>query len=432
MFDFETELINLLLLVRYLVINKSRGLGITELFLRFMIFLCINADEWRGRRICIVTGSKIDLAYDLIRRLKTIVLAKFPQTKFGKRLDQITLCGVTIEAFPSYNVGSLLGYTDVMMIFVDETERIPKFQQQEARYVIDGYRLKNKPYTIWNSTPKQPDGLLARMQKEYFKLKKEGLNPTYELKILNYKLGVNKIYDEQEIEEEKLKPYFPREYDNKFAGAEGNLFNRLDVYACIDDKYDPSISHAETYKLIGVDQSGGVGLSGISATELRADGIYVLHADDYENMRYNELVDEVFKISKAIGNADFYYADSAYHPFYSLIKQELEEPDDPNYIKDCIARATEGNFPVEKLMRVIPKNFRNRPNMNKQIALGLESRYLHIHPTFEKLITFLTSATGDDKGKLDKEETSYDDVGDSFSMQMEFFDIPLPVRPRKL
>jgi hypothetical protein len=424
-FDYELDLLENLEKNLFLVINKARGLGITELFLRYMIYLCVNTDDWRGKRIVIATGPDIDLSYDIINRIKNIVQTKFPLVHFDKEKGHIDLCGVRIEAFPSHNIESLRGYTDVIMILLDECDRFPKFAQVPVKYVVEGYRLKNRPYTVWVSTPEAPDGLMARFEKEIHMLKKEGL-PTYEYVILNYILGVGKIYDEAEIEAEKLKPYFSKEYDNKFAGAEGNLFRRKDILACVDDKYNPSITFPGTYRLIGVDESGGVGLSGIVALELRDDGIYVLHADDYENLTYSELVDEVFKVSNAIDNADFFYADTAYPAFYSLIKKELEEVYQPKELKELMKNAEAMGSNMEDVMKCIPKNFRNRMIFNKQISLALEARFLHIHPNFPKLITALESATGNDKGKLDKELTSYDDVLDALSMMMEFFDIPTP------
>ena len=397
-----------------------------------MVYLCVNINDWRGKRIVVVCGPDIDLSYDIINRFKNTVRTKFPLIKFGniesKRQGFIEFCGVTIEAFPSHNIESLRGYTDVIMIVLDECDRFPKGKQMEVKYDVEGYRLKNHPYTIWLSTPEDPSGLLARFQTEIADLKKRQL-PTYEYLILNYKLGVGKIYDEQEIEAEKHKRYFPKEYDNKFAGAEGNLFNPEDVRACIDDTYDPDVTFPETYKLLGVDQSGGVGISGIVIYELRNDGIYVIHADDYENKRYSELLDIVMSLSRQVGKIDWYYADAAYHPFYALIKEELQEPTDPEIIKERLERARKGNFNPERLMRVIPRAGRDRMIWNKQISLAIENRFLHIHPKFEKYITALESATGDDKGHLDKDVTSFDDVLDAASFPMPFFKIPVRTKP---
>ena len=43
-----------------------------------------------------------------------------------------------------------------------------------------------------------------------------------------------------------------------------------------------------------------------------------------------------------------------------------------------------------------------------------------IHPSFEKLITSLRTAVANEY-KLDKEETSYDDILDAFRLSLQFY-----------
>ena len=51
---------------------KSTGLGVTEVMLRLMGWLCTSTDNYRDSQMCIVTGPSIDLATKLIKRLKAI------------------------------------------------------------------------------------------------------------------------------------------------------------------------------------------------------------------------------------------------------------------------------------------------------------------------------------------------------------------------
>jgi hypothetical protein len=48
------------------------------------------------------------------------------------------------------------------------------------------------------------------------------------------------------------------------------------------------------------------------------------------------------------------------------------------------------------------------------------SSLIAIHPTFEKLLTSLRTAIANEY-KLDKEQTSYDDILDAFRLSLQFY-----------
>jgi hypothetical protein len=51
-------------------IKKARGLGITEILLRYMSWLAVRNSDYSGKRFHIVTGPRIDLAEELINRIR--------------------------------------------------------------------------------------------------------------------------------------------------------------------------------------------------------------------------------------------------------------------------------------------------------------------------------------------------------------------------
>jgi len=55
---------------KHLWIKKAIELGVSEIMLRFMPWLCVNDNALSGSQICIVTGPRIDLAIALIDRMK--------------------------------------------------------------------------------------------------------------------------------------------------------------------------------------------------------------------------------------------------------------------------------------------------------------------------------------------------------------------------
>lgn len=68
--DYEKAIIENLSSEKYLWIKKATGLGISEPMLKYMSWLCVKDDALKGSQMCIVTGSRIDLAVTLIGRMK--------------------------------------------------------------------------------------------------------------------------------------------------------------------------------------------------------------------------------------------------------------------------------------------------------------------------------------------------------------------------
>jgi hypothetical protein len=57
---------------KHLWTKKATGLGVTELFLRLMAWLCLKDDTYINSQMCIVTGPNIDIAIKLIKRMKAL------------------------------------------------------------------------------------------------------------------------------------------------------------------------------------------------------------------------------------------------------------------------------------------------------------------------------------------------------------------------
>jgi hypothetical protein len=57
---------------RHLWVKKATGLGVTEFFLRLMVWLCLRNDDYQNSQMCIVTGPNIDIAIKLIKRMKAL------------------------------------------------------------------------------------------------------------------------------------------------------------------------------------------------------------------------------------------------------------------------------------------------------------------------------------------------------------------------
>jgi hypothetical protein len=93
---------------KHIWIKKATGLGVSELMLRFMAWLCLKDNSLSGSQMCIVTGPRIELAIALIDRMKALFKRNNLAT-FDSKETVIDLNNVKIEAFPSHHLDAMRG-----------------------------------------------------------------------------------------------------------------------------------------------------------------------------------------------------------------------------------------------------------------------------------------------------------------------------------
>jgi hypothetical protein len=108
----------------------------------------------KGKNMVIVTGPRIELSVDLIRRMKAL----FPDVVFDSKETVIELppqkYGCRIEAFPSHSTRALRGITDVKFVLADEAAFWnPGEEERDVRAVIERMIVKSDPYVALVSTP---------------------------------------------------------------------------------------------------------------------------------------------------------------------------------------------------------------------------------------------------------------------------------------
>ena len=76
-------------------------------------------------------------------------------------------------------------------------------------------------------------------------------------------------------------------------------------------------------------------------------------------------------------------------------------------------------------MQIIPVNFQKRHREMLQWAYTLMSkRFIKVHPSLQKLIVSLRTAVVIDDWRLDKQQTSHDDILDSFRLSLCNYEPP--------
>jgi hypothetical protein len=71
------------------------------------------------------------------------------------------------------------------------------------------------------STPNAPDGLFKRIKK------KPEDSCLYKRLFLDYTYGLDRIYSREEVDKAKASPAFEREYNLKYLGKVGNVFQLI-------------------------------------------------------------------------------------------------------------------------------------------------------------------------------------------------------------
>jgi hypothetical protein len=147
---------------KHTLILKATGLGISDLALRIVAWLCLKDDQLKGSQICLITGPRIDLSITLVDRLKKLFYAKNLVTSFESKETVVWLNGVKVEAFPSHHLSAMRGLTNVSMIIADEAAYFPQNDQIELRDTIERYIGKSSAYLCLISTPNRPGDLMIQ------------------------------------------------------------------------------------------------------------------------------------------------------------------------------------------------------------------------------------------------------------------------------
>lgn len=204
---------------KHLWIKKAAGAGITELFIYLMPWLPMAfPKQYENSQMAIITGVRTSKAIEIMKRLKQKLLQGFhiPLRMFNERVLQINGC--IIEAYPATNPWSYHGLTNLKFGFNDEADKFPKSIIDDVMNGNERYWGKSNPYTIFNSTAYEPDGLMERIEKQPI----EDCNYKRIYILMDKLLGY--IYSDEDDERAKASPHYRREYWGEYKGEKGNLF----------------------------------------------------------------------------------------------------------------------------------------------------------------------------------------------------------------
>jgi len=407
LWDYEQQVFDTWKNHKHIWILKSTGLGISEFFLRLMLWLALRNDQYHGCQFCIVVGPNIDLAKKLIKRM-TNILQDFTfsydvrgyqhavnQLNMGTETQiSIEVNNVLIQAFPSNHLESYRSLDKPKFIFVDEADFFKPSEQPEVRDVSERYIGKSQPWIILVSTPDKPDGLMATIEKEdpsiYHKMK------------LGYEVGLGKIYSHEQIAIAKMSPSFEREYNLKYLGKVGNVFSQVMIAN--------AVTLGELYKsneiVQGAAHFGGID-PGFSKTtpvyigelDIEHQVLRIVYCKRFELAIPTEIVEEVWQLHKRYLNLKW-FVDASNKGFI-------------NELKFAFGENIRWNKPEEVSHRsnhIIPVNFgsHQHEHLLEHLHSLISKGKVAIPKEYEFLITSLHTANAIE-WDLDKDETVYDD-----------------------
>jgi hypothetical protein len=403
---------------KHLWIKKATGLGITEFMLRFMAWLCLRNDDYKGSQMVIITGPNQELAIKLIERMKA--LFKPHGITFESKETVINLNGCIIEAYPSNHIDAFRSLTNPKFILIDEADFFRKGGQEEVRNVAERYIAKSDPYIVMVSTPNRPDGLFNKIEKESFE------SCIYKRLFLDWTYGLGKIYTQEEIEKARRSPSFPREYELQYQGLIGNVFSILSIEKCQKIEYNPLTIIPNCKISIGIDPSFGSSKFAIVTTRFVNERIKVIEAEEYERPDFNDMINRVWQIIQQHKIEDSnltIYVDAANPEIWSSLKRMLNETHAEQYVFDKLAYYKKNNLNPANCMKVIPVPFSTQGAKMLQHTKSLledQDKLIVIDKRFDKLLTALRTAVANEY-KLDKEQTSYHDLLDSFRLSLQLY-----------
>lgn len=412
---------------KHLAVVKATGLGVTELVLRWIAWMCLRNDDLKGKRVCIITGNNIALAVDLIRRLKALFLNpdSTDQLVFESKETVLELNGCLIQAFPSHHLSAARGLSNVSIVFLDEASFFEINQADEARDVAERYIAKSDPYIIMVSTPNKPSDLLHKITEQ-----KED-ECIYKRLYLPYNVGLGNIFTQQEIEIAKRSMSFEREYNLKFLGLIGNVFldQKIDQAIKLGQvmvTYRQVLEHPEYMPLtrfyIGIDVGFGSSAFAIVLVSVMDDKICVLETLELNRQEFNDCIEKVsevmIKYNLSTNNTKI-LVDASAPSVIAAIKSNLNEQ--TNYLQLLAYRKkNKVNDPYYDMV-VIPVPFTT--DTKKQLLMNLKELVddncvaidLQRHGN---LVLALRTAKATDM-ILDKNATTSDDVLDAMTLAVK-------------
>ena len=413
-YDYELDVVSKIENNHNIWIKKASGIGATTLLLRYLTWKILVNDDLEYKNIFIISGTHVRHANDVKIKMEDLFRKRFPLIRLESKFTDLWIKNTNIKIFPSRNVKDLRGYTDVSYLFIDEADYFEPSVNSELLHAITRYEEKSNCTTIMVSTPNRPGGLFETIEKDP--------NSKYCKIVLDYTVGLDKIYDRKEIEKKKNEPEFPREYMGQYLGRVGNVFLPSQIQNCIELGSEYSIDKVPvslyTLKSVGIDpgfSSSGTGIVVLEhiKPELQEDKIRVIESHFIEKGDPNKIVELCWsRWKKHNWMNTYFFIDGSNRAMVNLLKIRWDE---------SLTWETSESFGPNS--RIRPVNFSTEhKNMLSNLHAVISKGYLGIEEKHDKLLTSLRTAHAEELN-LKKDQTSYSDLLDALRLALKGYQI---------
>jgi hypothetical protein len=405
-YDYELDTVKAIDNNMNVWIKKASGIGMTELILRFLRWKILFNDDLQFKNIFIVSGTFVHHAHELKERMENLFLKRFPLMTLESKFTDLWIRNTNIKIFPSRNVKDLRGYTDVSYLFIDEADYFEDSVNNELLHAITRYEEKSHCTTIMVSTPNKPNGLFQTIELDK--------NSKYHKIMLDYTVGLDKIYNRDEINRKKSEPEFRREYMGFYLGKIGNVFPPKLIDQTVKRYTDLGLNEIpvvhEAMHIVGIDPAFGSSNTAIVITEhlKNPDIVRVIFAREYEKANPQDIIDLCYNFHRKYYPNIKFIVDGSNAGFIRQMKVVFDE--DPDYDYKDVSFDT---------MEIIPVNFStDHKSMLSHLYMMINEGYLAIPQQYDKLIVSLRTAQANEY-TLDKKQTSYDDSLDALRLSLQ-------------
>jgi hypothetical protein len=424
LFDYEKTIFDAIEQNQHVWIKKSRGIGATELILRYLAWKALSSNVLNNKSIFLVSGTREEFANSIKVRLERLFERKFPNVKFDSKYTELTLGQNTwVKVFPTKRIQDLRGYTDVSYIFIDEADFFDPNEQFELEYVIKAYEEKSNCKIILTSTPNRPDSLFHKIERnEIFK-------GFFKKIFLDYTYGLNKIYDSDFIEREKNEAYFQREYCLAYAGMPSNWYSQrsIDFAVELGKQYDPNTFRLTSPKFMAIDSGFASSKFAVVLGEWNREyrQLRILATELMDHPLYEDAISKIFQLIKIYGNVLNIGVDASNPELIASLKKKIGERHDHKYILEKQMYCKKyPSADISRMMVVVPVSFNTESKSiftaHSKRMLDDPKRIVAINPRFNELIVGLRGAIFDDRGHLDKGSSPNDDIIDAYQILCQF------------
>lgn len=388
--------------------------------------------------IPIIVGPNTYLASEMIEGIRQKFRRKqgieFAENKYELILPPPNR--VKIRIFPSnVHIAAIRGLKRVSYLWFDECDHVSKPQILQMIDAFERYILKNRARLILVSTPNKPDHMLDILSRHY--------SDTYTIKKYDvWTWGIPHCYTMEEVQAASKRRSFPREFECKFLGAEGNVYMQGEIEWAFSEglkhcKLHPSVSHfypndlenpilQDTAimqylttdwnmpifpKAMGVDPASGSSAFAITITTVRDKMIHVLYSKHFRRRSESEMVPLIKQLALIYRNMRIFVDGNAASTVIAL-KDEFHESNRDREYKN-MTKMFDREFDSQKIVPVQFKALREKLLEYNHYLCA--QKLVRIHPIFRDLRIAMESATA--RGyDLDKDATTYDDQLDTFCL----------------